>query len=113
MSAVGFANITAKDAETAHINKLDGTAFDRINISNGIGNLTGFDLVWSQGELKYQMQTMMTNIYQIQQDANLSDTEKMFSIQMAMNTWSAVANLRTNQLKAVADVLKATVRNVA
>jgi len=34
-------------------------------------------------------------------------------MQMAMNTWSAISNLRTNMLKSVADTIKTIVRNVA
>ncbi|MEM8794828.1 MAG: EscF/YscF/HrpA family type III secretion system needle major subunit, partial [Pseudomonadota bacterium] len=43
----------------------------------------------------------------------LSDTEKMFSMQMAMNAWSAITNLRSNMLKNVSDALKTIARNVA
>lgn len=53
------------------------------------------------------------DIRDIEQNANLSDTEKMFSMQMAMNTWSAISNLRTNMLKTVADTLKSVARNVS
>lgn len=76
-------------------------------------NRDGFDLVWSQQELQVQMTNIETNIDNIENNANLSDTEKMFSMQMAMNTWSAVANLRTNELKSIADVLQNVDRNVA
>ena len=76
-------------------------------------NRDGFDLVWSQQELQAQMANIETNIDNIENNANLSDTEKMFSMQMAMNTWSAVANLRTNELKSIGDVLQDIDRNVA
>ncbi len=73
----------------------------------------GFDLIWSQQYLGTQMDGIETDIRNIEQNANLSDTEKMFSMQMAMNTWSAVSNLRTNILKSVSDTLKTIARNVA
>ncbi|MDO1583195.1 EscF/YscF/HrpA family type III secretion system needle major subunit [Rhizobium oryzicola] len=73
----------------------------------------GFDLIWSQKQLGDQMQKIEGDIRDIEQNANLSDTEKMFSMQMAMNTWSAVSNLRTNVLKSVADTLKSIARNVS
>jgi type III secretion apparatus needle protein len=73
----------------------------------------GFDLIWSQQYLGTQMQGIEGDIRNIEQNANLSDTEKMFSMQMAMNTWSAVSNLRTNILKSVSDTLKTIARNVA
>lgn len=76
-------------------------------------NQDGFDLIWRQKYLQDQMKKVEDDIRSIEQNANLSDTEKMFSMQMAMNTWSAISNLRTNMLKSVSDTLKAVVRNVA
>lgn len=76
-------------------------------------NKNGFDLIWRQQKLQEQMGAIEEDIRAIEQNANLSDTEKMFSMQMAMNTWSAVSNLRTNMLKTVADTLKSIARNVA
>ncbi len=73
----------------------------------------GFDLIWSQQYLNQQMAAVEADIRNIEQNANLSDTEKMFSMQMAMNTWSAISNLRTNILKSVSDTLKSIARNVA
>jgi len=73
----------------------------------------GFDLVWRQEYLQDQISHIEDSIRQIEQNANLSDTEKMYSMQMSMNTWSAVTNLRTNIMKSVSDTLKAIVRNVA
>lgn len=73
----------------------------------------GFDLIWRQEYLQTQIAAIEEDIRAIEQNANLSDTEKMYSMQMAMNTWSAVTNLRTNIMKSVADTLKAIVRNVA
>ena len=76
-------------------------------------NTNGFDLIWRQRELQAQMTAVEEDIREIEANANLSDTEKMFSMQMAMNTWSAISNLRTNMLKTVADTLKSIARNVA
>jgi type III secretion protein F len=73
----------------------------------------GFDLIWRQEYLQTQIAGIENDIREIEQNSNLSDTEKMYAMQMAMNTWSAVTNLRTNVLKTVADTLKAIVRNVA
>ncbi len=73
----------------------------------------GFDLIWRQEYLQDQIAAIEEDIRAIEQNANLSDTEKMYSMQMAMNTWSAVTNLRTNIMKSVSDTLKAIVRNVA
>lgn len=76
-------------------------------------NRDGFDLVWRQKYLQDQMIAIEEDIRVIEKNANLSDTEKMFSMQMAMNAWSAVSNLRTNMLKSVADTLKSIARNVS
>lgn len=73
----------------------------------------GFDLIWRQEYLQTQIAGIEDDIREIEQNANLSDTEKMYSMQMAMNTWSAVTNLRTNIMKSVSDTLKTIVRNVA
>jgi type III secretion apparatus needle protein len=76
-------------------------------------NKNGFDLIWRQKQLQEQMGAVEQDIRDIEQNANLSDTEKMFSMQMAMNTWSAISNLRTNMLKSVADTLKSVARNIS
>ena len=76
-------------------------------------NRDGFDLIWLQTQLQTQMSKVEDDIRNIEANANLSDTEKMFSMQMAMNTWSAISNLRTNMLKSVSDTLKTITRNVA
>ncbi|WAJ30492.1 EscF/YscF/HrpA family type III secretion system needle major subunit [Antarcticirhabdus aurantiaca] len=76
-------------------------------------NSDGFDLIWRQKQLQEQMTAIENDIRDIEQNANLSDTEKMFSMQMAMNSWSAISNLRTNMLKSVADTLKSIARNVS
>ncbi len=75
-------------------------------------NRDGFDLVWSQQYLQNSMKLVEDDIRSSEQNATLSDTEKMFSMQMAMNSWSAISNLRTNMLKSVADTLKSVARNV-
>ncbi len=82
-------------------------------INNNHTNRDGFDLIWRQQYLQEQIAGIELDIREIEQNANLSDTEKMYSMQMAMNTWSAVTNLRTNIMKSVADTLKTIVRNVA
>ena len=74
-------------------------------------NRNGFDLVYRQAVLQQQITDIEADIRQIEA-SNMSDTEKMFSMQMAMNSWSAVTNLRTNMLKSVADSLKTIARNV-
>lgn len=81
----------------------DGAPYD--------GNRNGFDLVYRQALLQSQMVEIEEDIREIEL-SNVSDTEKMYDMQMALNAWSAVANLRTNMLKTVADTLKTITRNV-
>ena len=76
-------------------------------------NRDGFDLIFRQGQLQNQMLEIENDIREIEPYTNLSDTEKMFSMQMAMNAWSAITNLRSNMLKNVSDSLKTIARNVA
>lgn len=86
------------------------------NPNTGMSNYVsydGFDLIYRQQYLQDQMKTIEGDIRKIEQNSNLSDTEKMFSMQMAMNSWSAISNLRTNMLKTVSDTLKSVARNVA
>lgn len=80
--------------------------------SNGYKGYDGFDLIWSQNQLQTQMKTVEDQMRTIEQNSNLSDTEKMFNMQMAMNSWSAISNLRTNMLKSVSDTLKSVARNI-
>jgi type III secretion protein F len=87
-------------------------------VAGGVGtgaqyvNMDGLDLVWSQAQLQTQMANVEEDIVNIQNNANLSDTEKMFAMQMAINTWSAMSLTRTNELKTVSDTLKSIVRNI-
>lgn len=89
------------------------TSAGTINTAVNWLSSNGFDLVWRQNQLAGAMKEIEGEIAAIEADANLSDTERMFAMQMAMNTWSAISNLRTNMLKSVSDTLKAIVRNVA
>lgn len=97
---------------------VDGNGATSISASGNAAYATqyqsydGFDLIWRQNYLQTQMKNVENDIRSIEQNANLSDTEKMFSMQMSMNSWSAISNLRTNMLKSVADTLKSVARNI-
>ena len=104
MSTVGFLDLAgAPGPATTPVTYTNTTFVER----------DGFDLIWRQEYLQTQIAGIEEDIRLVEQNANLSDTEKMYAMQMAMNTWSAVTNLRTNIMKSVADTLKAIVRNVA
>ena len=70
------------------------TSYGAASFVSNYVNKDGFDLIWRQKFLQDQMGKIEDDIRTIEQNANLSDTEKMFSMQMAMNTWSAISNLR-------------------
>jgi len=108
MATAGIANLFGSLETTPSFDASVSTYFSTTTYKT----IDGFDLIWQQQQLQSQMQKAMNDIYAIEANANLSDTEKMFSIQMAMNTWSSIANLRTNMLKSVSDALKSIGRNV-
>ena len=92
---------------------ITGSAGNPTFVSDVDVNRDGFDLIFRQTQLQTQMAEIENDIREIEQNTNLSDTEKMFSMQMAMNAWSAITNLRSNMLKNVSDSLKTIARNVA
>lgn len=98
---------------TQGVLNLQGTSTTFTGSTDAYKNNDGFDLIWRQKGLQDQMRKIEDDVRAIEQNANLSDTEKMFSMQMAMNSWSAISNLRTNMLKTVSDTVKTIVRNVA
>jgi type III secretion apparatus needle protein len=101
--ADGKTTATAQSATLTAVS-VDGTAFRRQQ---------GFDLAYFQSQLQTQGQKLEDQLRAIQQNENLSDTERMFEMQMLMNTWSTITNLRTNMMKSISDTLKTIIRNVA
>lgn len=99
-------------AGTAGLMKISGDYSKSPTFTASYVERDGFDLIWRQAELQNQMAEIELDIRAIEANANLSDTEKMFALQMAANTWNAVATARTNMLKCVSDALKAIVRNI-
>ena len=73
----------------------------------------GFDLIWVQTPLQTQMVALENAARLIMKNSNLTDTERMFEMQMTMNAWSAIASLRTNCMKVIADDVKMITRNIA
>src|SRR5262245_925666 len=88
--------LVAPTGEIGHVHTLASPTYRAID---------GFDLVSQQQALQTQMQTKMNAVLSVEANANLSDTEKMASIQAAMNTWASIANLRTNMPEGVSDAL--------
>lgn len=82
-------------------------------ITTAFSRRVGFDLAWFQAQLQTQTTSIEDQLRAVQANENLSDTERMFEMQMLMNTWSTITNLRTNMMKSISDSLKTIVRNVA
>jgi type III secretion apparatus needle protein len=72
----------------------------------------GLDLVFFTQPMNNQLASLEQNMQAIMANANLSDVQKQFSLQQAMNSWSAIAQGMSNMIKAVSDVNKAIVRNL-
>ncbi|MDN2581422.1 MULTISPECIES: EscF/YscF/HrpA family type III secretion system needle major subunit [Aquibium] len=102
-AANGIETATAQSATQTGVS-IDNTAYRRTQ---------GFDLAYFQAQLQGQGQKLEDQLRAVQANENLSDTERMFEMQMLMNTWSTITNLRTNMMKSISDTLKTVVRNVA
>ena len=77
------------------------------------GTMNSFDLLYLSNDMRKSMTAVEQQVRVLQAGGNLTDTDKMFAMQIALNTWSVIVNLLTNYIKVVADSLKAIVRNVA
>ena len=73
---------------------------------------TGLDLIWTQAPLQAQVASLEKQLIDIEDKTNLSDTEKMISMQIISNAWSVTFQTRTNVIKVVADGCKTCVRNI-
>lgn len=107
-----MASVTGTASQWGNLQSTSGDPTGVSNYASGYQGYDGFDLIWSQNQLQTQMKSVEDQMRQIEQNSNLSDTEKMFNMQMAMNSWSAISNLRTNMLKSVSDTLKSVARNI-
>jgi len=83
-----------------------------IRASNVTTSDGGMDLLTVADALKGPSANVAEKIAQIQANSNLSDTERMMDMQVALNIMSTITNLRTNMIKTVSDSLKAIVRNI-
>jgi len=73
---------------------------------------SGMDLATVAEALKGPSENVAEKIAQIQANSNLSDTERMMDMQVQLNIWSTITNLRTGMIKTVSDSLKTIVRNI-
>lgn len=80
--------------------------------ANKVAAESGMDLANVAEALKGPSENVAEKIAQIQADSNLSDTERMMDMQVQLNIWSTITNLRTGMIKTVSDSLKTIVRNI-
>jgi type III secretion protein F len=95
------------------INSIPGSGGPSIKAGPAASSDGGMDLLTVADALKGPSINVAEKIARIQADSNLTDTERMMDMQVALNTMSTITNLRTNMIKVVSDTLKAIVRNIA
>lgn len=95
------------------VNTIPGSGTPSIRAGNVASTDGGMDLLTVADALKGPSMNVAEKIARIQADSNLTDTERMMDMQVALNTMSTITNLRTNMIKVVSDTLKAIVRNIA
>jgi len=74
---------------------------------------SGMDLRTIGNDLKSVGADSERKIAELVKNKNLTDSERMMQMQVEMNVWTTITNLRTNMIKVVSDSLKAIVRNIA
>jgi hypothetical protein len=72
----------------------------------------GMDMFFFVQPLNHQMATLETNMQAIMNNANLSDVQKQFQLQQAVNSWSAIAQGMTAMIKTTADVCSSIAHNM-
>jgi hypothetical protein len=72
----------------------------------------GADMFFFVQPLNNQMAVLETNMQTIMNNANLSDVQKQFQLQQAVNSWSAIAQGMTAMIKSVGDVCSSIAHNM-
>jgi hypothetical protein len=72
----------------------------------------GADMFFFVQPLNNQMLVLETNMQTIMNNANLSDVQKQFQLQQAVNSWSAIAQGMTAMIKSVGDVCSSIAHNM-
>lgn len=97
----------------ASSNSINGTTQIDIRSRTVTSSDGGMDLFTVADALKGPSANVADKIDQIQRNTNLSETERMMDMQVALNMMSTITTLRTGMIKTVSDSLKAIVRNIA
>lgn len=94
------------------VNGINTDFSSTIDNDGRLANSTGMDAL----AISVKFQTEMNRINgQIQntQNSNLAETEKMFTLQLLVNTYTTMGQTRTSMVKAHADMVKACARNIS
>ena len=75
-------------------------------------NSAGLDALAISATFQSEMDQINTRIQQTQ-ESNLAETEKMFTLQLLVNTYTTMGQTRTSMVKAHADMVKACARNIS
>jgi hypothetical protein len=77
-----------------------------------LANSAGMNALDISVRFQSEMDKINAKIVQAQ-DSNLAETEKMFTLQLLVNTYTTMGQTRTSMVKAHADMVKACARNIA
>lgn len=92
---------------------IDGTTFESTIGTDGVlQNKAGMDALAISVKFQTEMDKINDKIVQTQ-SSNLAETEKMFTLQLLVNTYTTMGQTRTSMVKAHADMVKACARNIS
>ncbi|SDR15243.1 hypothetical protein [Pseudovibrio sp. Tun.PSC04-5.I4] len=77
-----------------------------------LANTAGMDALAISVRFQTEMDQINQRIIETQ-SSNLAETEKMFTLQLLVNTYTTMGQTRTSMVKAHADMVKACARNIS
>lgn len=77
-----------------------------------LANTSGMDALAISVRFQTEMDKINQKIIEAQ-SSNLAETEKMFTLQLLVNTYTTMGQTRTSMVKAHADKVKACARNIS
>jgi len=94
------------------INNILGSGNSSAPASKVSSDEGGMDLRVIGNDLKSVGSDSERKIAELVKNKNLTDAERMMQMQVEMNVWSTITNLRTSMIKVVSDALKTIIRNI-
>ncbi len=90
---------------------INNTSFTSAN-PQALAGTAGMDALAISVRFQTEMDDINTKIVETQ-GSNLAETEKMFTLQLLVNTYTSMGQTRTSMVKAHADMMKSIARNVS